>query len=207
MINVSFLVLGIMAVVVIGLLAGFIVSNTRYREALKEIRSLRKHILEIDSIDTLTGLKTRYYFINRLKEEMARISRYKSSAGGIIICEIEGLKELNRQSGYDIGDFALKTIAEMVSKSCRGADTVSRYSDTSFAILATNTDREGLNGFVHRIETISDSGSVWLPDGSEFSCRFKIGAVSLGDVTGEQQQKSFSALLRQAEERSRRYQR
>lgn len=71
---------------------------------------------------------------------------------GIIILDIDNLKEINDEKGHLIGDKAIKIVAESIKESIRQKDLAFRYGGDEFLIaLPQVEDRENLEEIINRI--------------------------------------------------------
>lgn len=57
--------------------------------------------------DTLTGLKNRHYFNQKIQEELERILRYGTNLS-ILMIDIDHFKRINDTYGHAVGDEVLK---------------------------------------------------------------------------------------------------
>jgi len=88
--------------------------------------------------DSLTGLYSRWYFMERLYEEFSRVRRY----GGVIsvaMCDIDNFKKVNDRYGHLTGDSVLKSVGKILRENTRFSDVVGRYGGEEFSIIFPNT--------------------------------------------------------------------
>lgn len=94
--------------------------------------------------DSLTGLYNRFYF----EEEMQRVDDNRDQTAGLIVCDLNGLKETNDNLGHAAGDQLLIRCAQ-IFKSCFQTDEViSRIGGDEFTILLKNCTAEELEASV-----------------------------------------------------------
>ncbi|HBT39857.1 MAG: Diguanylate cyclase [Thermotoga sp. 50_1627] len=103
---------------------------------LKNAISYRRSIT-----DPLTGLYTRWYFLQRLREEFERAKRYGGSFS-VVMADIDDFKKVNDTYGHRIGDEVLKFIASVMRSYTRTTDIVGRYGGEEFILILPNTDKE-----------------------------------------------------------------
>jgi len=85
-------------------------------------------------IDELTGLFNRRHFEERLKEEIARHSRY-SSVFSVLLLDLDSFKGYNDVYGHPAGDILLNRIGKIIKGSVRTADQAFRYGGDEFAMI------------------------------------------------------------------------
>lgn len=112
-------------------LVGFFWDITDRKKQEEEIKYISFH-------DELTGLYNRNYFQHELK----RLNTKRQFPLSIIIGDVNGLKLTNDVFGHLEGDKLLKTIAEILKKSCRTEDIISRWGGDEFIILLPKTTEE-----------------------------------------------------------------
>lgn len=104
-----------------------------------ELESEREQLYKISVTDDLTGIYNRYYILDALKIEFLKSTRYSFSLSCLLI-NIDDFKNINMRYGREVGDFALKTIAEMIQESIRDVDIFGRYSSEEFLVILPNTE-------------------------------------------------------------------
>ena len=90
---------------------------------------------EIAQKDELTGLFNRRGFIANSEKQLTDPVNQRKVA---IICyaDLDNLKTINDQYGHDDGDFALRTIAQVLQESFRETDIIGRFGGDEFITLA-----------------------------------------------------------------------
>jgi diguanylate cyclase (GGDEF)-like protein len=126
-----------------------------------ELRFLADH-------DPLTRLQNRRAFVERLDGEVGRAVRYGRTFG-LVLCDLDGFKELNDRQGHLAGDAALVEFGRTVQAALRRGDEAFRIGGDEFALLlaeATEDDaREVIGRIVLHLEGIRASfGVASCPD-------------------------------------------
>ena len=123
---------------------------------LNEVRFLADH-------DPLTRLSNRRAFVARLDSEVARAARY-GHRFALVLCDLDGFKELNDRFGHPAGDEALQRFARTLQDGLRKGDEAFRIGGDEFALLlaeASETDaREVVGRIVEGAPTIRASFGV-----------------------------------------------
>jgi len=89
-------------------------------------------------IDELTGLFNRRHFEERLKEEIARHSRY-SDIFSIFLLDLDNFKTYNDIYGHPSGDILLNQTGKIIKSSIRNADQAFRYGGDEFVVILPHT--------------------------------------------------------------------
>lgn len=99
-------------------------SNLQLRESL-QATSIR---------DPLTGLYNRRYLEETLERELHRAARSGGSVG-VIMCDVDGFKELNDAYGHPAGDEVLRDLGRFLQTNIRDEDLACRYGGDEFALI------------------------------------------------------------------------
>ena len=117
-----------------------VISNTLEKHRLKkEIKMAVEKMAEMSTIDELTGLYNRRYFMEALERELAGAKRYKKE---LVLCmmDLDHFKKVNDTYGHPTGDMVLEQIASMLKQSVRQSDITCRYGGEEFAAILTDTN-------------------------------------------------------------------
>ncbi|MDQ7055287.1 MAG: GGDEF domain-containing protein [Persephonella sp.] len=109
---------------------------------LINIRSRSEKFRILSEIDTLTGIYNKGKFNQVLDTELKKVKRYRRPLG-LILFDIDHFKKINDAYGHQVGDYILKTIAEIVKKNIRDTDIFARWGGEEFVIIAPETDING----------------------------------------------------------------
>ncbi len=96
---------------------------------------------QLSVTDPLTGLLNRRYLEERIAEEITRSKRHRFSLS-LMMLDVDDFKSYNDSYGHPAGDSALRTVAEILQETLRGADVAARYGGEEFAILLPQTSSE-----------------------------------------------------------------
>lgn len=98
--------------------------------------------------DKLTGLYNREFF----EEELSRLDSCRQLPMSVIMGDLSGLKLINDAFGHEMGDRALKRVAELMRKAFRKEDIVSRVGGDEFVVLLPKTPEKTALSIVRRIK-------------------------------------------------------
>ena len=116
---------------------------------LRNLRML-EHALIAAEHDALTGIKNRRAFDMALKEVHARIRRYGGQAS-LLILDMSRFKAINDTYGHDVGDRALKRVAEGLDRCLRETDSAYRLGGDEFAVILPETPYQGARRLAGRL--------------------------------------------------------
>ena len=87
--------------------------------------------------DYLTGLPNARALFIQLDRELARCKRETSNVA-VMVCDLDGFKQINDRYGHLEGDKTLKLFANLLREVCREYDFVARMGGDEFVIIAPN---------------------------------------------------------------------
>ncbi|WP_407542039.1 GGDEF domain-containing protein (plasmid) [Deinococcus radiomollis] len=112
-------------------------------------------------IDVLTGLNNRRSFDMDLEVEMAGAKRHQHSLG-VLVIDLDGLKQLNDREGHERGDAYLKEFALALKTVFRVNDRVYRFGGDEYGVILAhaNPGRVGsiLNRMRKTVELVRQAG-------------------------------------------------
>ena len=115
----------------------------------KNVRHL-KSIEELSYTDSITSLYNYRYFYKRLTEEVFRAKRFGRKLA-LVIFDIDDFKIYNDTFGHQAGDQLLKQLGELLSRTVRSIDVVSRYGGEEFCVIMPESDQEECLKFLERL--------------------------------------------------------
>jgi diguanylate cyclase (GGDEF)-like protein len=84
--------------------------------------------------DALTGLPNRALVMDRIEQLLARDRRHHTS-GALLFLDLDDFKNVNDTLGHGAGDRLLIAVAERLSGTLRGVDTIGRMGGDEFVVL------------------------------------------------------------------------
>ncbi|MBM1171045.1 bifunctional diguanylate cyclase/phosphodiesterase [Microvirga arabica] len=84
--------------------------------------------------DDLTGLANRRFFRERLKQVLDEVTD-ESHAIGLLVMDLDHLKQINDRFGHDAGDNLLKEFAQRLRQAVKPTDVVARLGGDEFAVI------------------------------------------------------------------------
>jgi diguanylate cyclase (GGDEF)-like protein len=130
-------------------------------------------LLALSRTDALTGLGNTRVLDERLREELARAVRYRSSLA-VLMIDVDGLKSINDLHGHRGGDAALRHVAQAIRRTSRRIDVAVRWGGDEFAILAPNTDEAAALHLGERVRVLVEQ----LPSPLGFGIAVSVGVAT-----------------------------
>lgn len=113
---------------------------------ITEERKAQAKLLELATIDTLTGLPNRNAIHEKMGEFLAAGKRF-----GALFLDLDDFKQVNDHYGHTIGDDLIKAVALHVSRSLRDGDVVARMGGAAFLVLVPDASVTLLESMAQRI--------------------------------------------------------
>ena len=127
--------------------------------------------------DPLTGLHNRRYFQELLSYEEGRSERNAHNFC-VLMLDLDDFKDVNDTYGHPCGDSVLKQVAEIIVHSMRKGDIATRIGGDEFAVILTETNKEGGIAVAEKLRLGLRELCFLSPDGKEFHITTSIGIVT-----------------------------
>ncbi|TRW49508.1 sensor domain-containing diguanylate cyclase [Aliidiomarina halalkaliphila] len=132
-------------------LMGRLLSSVLQFELALEKQQRAQERLEFQAqTDLMTGIFNRNAWDTMLEREENRCRRFGHGAG-VVVVDLDRLKETNDTHGHPAGDKLLKRTAQCLQEVSRKTDIVARIGGDEFGIIAVETDAVGLEQFGQRV--------------------------------------------------------
>lgn len=102
---------------------------------------LNRDLKRQSTVDVLTGVYTRSFFLQRVEAEVERAVRY-DRALSLVFIDVDNFKEVNDEHGHLAGDRVLRELGSLFRRNIRNADVLGRYGGDEFVWLLPETDLE-----------------------------------------------------------------
>ena len=104
----------------------------------KALIESNRRLEELSLTDSLTSLRNRRAFDERLEDAFEQARRYERPLS-LILIDVDHFKPINDAFGHDTGDAVLRGVAELIADSTRQADFVARIGGEEFGVLLPET--------------------------------------------------------------------
>jgi len=104
--------------------------------------------------DSLTGIKTRRFFLESVQGEWKRASR-SGRPFSVVMVDLDRFKDINDTLGHLEGDLVLARIGRLLEQKSRQSNVVARYGGDEFVILMPETGLE-------QAQVLSERLRLWI---------------------------------------------
>jgi len=141
--------------------------------ALENARLLAqlRHAADMDQV---TGVNNHRYLQERLRQEVARVTRTHGSLS-VLMIDLDGFKLINDRHGHASGDRVLRNVAAMLKLELRTNDVVARYGGDEFVVLMPDTDDQAARRVADRVVKGIRGQVHALADGAEGHVSCSVG--------------------------------
>jgi len=93
-----------------------------------------QNVEESAATDHLTGIPNARALALHLEQELKRAAR-ENSRIGVLVCDLDGFKQVNDRFGHLTGDEVLRSVAKGLRDACRGYDYLARMGGDEFVVV------------------------------------------------------------------------
>ena len=169
----------------------FIILVQQFALALRRIR-LYQEIERLAIVDSLTGMHTRRYILERFEEEIKRAAVRKGHLS-FLMADVDFFKHFNDRYGHLTGDQILREVAKIIRENVREIDIVGRFGGEEFCVVLPDTDLTGANFAAERIRQAVEKSKVKAYD------TVVNVTLSIGFTTFPQDGRTISELVENAD--------
>ncbi|MDD2190900.1 MAG: diguanylate cyclase [Eubacteriales bacterium] len=134
---------------------------TEQKKNLEEVIRLNEKLQSLATKDWLTQAYNRYYFDERLEQEIERVEKLRFSGAeeainseynfGLIMFDIDYFKIYNDLNGHQSGDELLQTIVNIVKEVLFSNNILCRYGGEEFVVICCHTPAEEVGIIAEKI--------------------------------------------------------
>lgn len=169
-----------------------------YVDAAKTVIISNK-LMNILEKNARTDALTQLYNRKHLEEQIPKITSQSNRVGtsfGVLMLDIDHFKMVNDTYGHDVGDNAIKIVAQTLIENTRTSDIVIRYGGEEFIVLLYNCEEEYLYEVCEKIrkaflekeisagqttinKTVSIGASIFPKDNKDLNTCIKYADLAL----------------------------
>jgi two-component system cell cycle response regulator len=122
-----------------------------------------EEIYRLTTIDGLTQIYNKRYFVEMLEREIGRAQRYRRDLS-LILFDIDGFKVINDTYGHLAGDHVLKQLASVIRGRIRREDILSRWGGEEFAVILPEIDHSNALQFAEKVRGLVETAGFKFED-------------------------------------------
>jgi len=169
---------------------GNIQDITEQKEAEDKIHALAFY-------DPLTQLANRRLLQDRLEQALLASQRSQNH-GALMMLDLDNFKTINDTRGHALGDQLLVEVAQRISASLRGMDSVARTGGDEFVVMVENLGQDAHQA-ARQAELVAEKVRIALCLPYQLDGRQFHSSTSIGITLFCTQESDFPALMRQAD--------
>ena len=163
-----------------------------FQQDITDRKQLEQRLKDLATIDDMTQIWNRRYFMNAAEEEFERAQRYESEFSFLMV-DADHFKKVNDEYGHAAGDAVLINLAKVMQNSVRKVDVVGRLGGEEFAILLPNTPEQEALALAERIRVAVENTPA------EYQEHVLPITISIGLSSFRQQDKHLDQLIQRAD--------
>jgi diguanylate cyclase (GGDEF)-like protein len=137
-----------------------------------------EEIYRLTTVDGLTQIYNKRYFLETLEREISRAHRYHRDLS-LIMFDIDFFKKVNDTHGHLAGDAVLKQLASVLKARIRREDIMARYGGEEFAIILPEIGVSNALTFAEKIRKLVEKTGFKFEDQS-IPVTISIGVAAIG---------------------------
>ena len=148
-----------------------------FMSKLRELAIAHHELLTVATTDSLTSLLNRRAFTEMVNGYLERLEQSAHpSSDGLLIVDVDHFKAVNDSYGHDLGDEALKLIADTIVANVRETDLVGRMGGEEFGVFLAQQPPAQITDVAERIRrAINDM--AFMPRGHRHPLSVSVGGV------------------------------
>jgi len=162
--------------------------NVELQREVDERKQAQAALERLATIDPLTNLANRRYFLELAARAFYQAQRYNRPLS-VVMIDIDNFKHINDTFGHAVGDKVLASVAARMQEVLRRSDILGRYGGDEFVVLLPETGSEGARRMTERLRAAvstmrAGSGDPDLPVSLSVgvSSSFGLSSVTLDEL-------------------------
>ncbi len=160
-------------------MATAVIDQKKTLERMVEERT--EQLERLANLDPLTDVLNRRGFEQAVEAERSWAGRNGTDLG-LLLVDLDALKEINDSRGHPAGDRVLMEVARRITRSMRRQDICGRWGGDEFVVLVSECDEFALSRFAERLLVAVRRTPIEFDDGSVATVTVSIGACMV-DIT------------------------
>ena len=141
--------------------AGYGVQRARrhYFSIHRRLAEANRQLRHLASVDVLTGVFNRRYFLDLLKRELQRSNRRKHEVS-LILMDVDHFKHVNDHHGHPAGDEVLRQLTDALVDTLRSDDIIGRVGGEEFAFMLPETSEAKAEEVAERLRVVVEATRI-----------------------------------------------
>jgi diguanylate cyclase len=164
-----------------------------FSNKLRELAIAHHQLAIFASTDSLTQVLNRGAFTTLVDAYLAEV-RQTAAGGALLVVDVDHFKLVNDTLGHDLGDEALRLVAQSIKSALRSVDLVGRLGGEEFGVFLPGASPLKAEVVAERIR-MAVGELVFSPDGIRRPLSVSVGGASFAANA------SFAEIYREADQR------
>lgn len=161
---------------------------------MRQLSIAHHELMSIASTDSLTSLLNRRAFTEMVEGYLKLVDEAVAPKhGALLVIDVDHFKAVNDRFGHDMGDEALKLVANTISATVRGTDLVGRFGGEEFCVFIPGQPADRIPVIAERIRSAVNN-AAFIAGGQSHPLSVSVGGVIFDNRA------PFSELYRGADE-------
>jgi diguanylate cyclase len=176
--------------------------SLRLQRSATKIRTLERTLEDVRreaTIDSLTELSNRRSF-DALLRQTAGEAMNSGETLSLLMVDVDHFKHFNDRWGHQVGDAALRLVAQTLTQSIRGRDVAARYGGEEFTVILPGTNLENATSVGENIRAALERARLSVsgvdPAAARLTASLGVSCYDVGEPLSDWLRRADEALYR-----------
>ena len=155
-----------------------IAKELKVQQLIVQLKESQKNLELLSSLDTLTSLYNRRYFLQRAEENLELLHRHNTELS-LMMIDIDDFKKVNDIYGHQLGDEVLVAFSILLKEISRKSDVVCRWGGEEFVVLFPHTDISNVHDIGKKLQSRLKELALDLGNDKKLYFTVSIGLTAL----------------------------
>ena len=157
----------------------------KLQKLIFDLEESKKELKRQASVDSMTGLYNRRYFM-QVAKEILDITKRSTGEASVIMLDIDNFKNINDTYGHKTGDNVIVVLSHKLQELTRSSDVISRWGGEEFVILLPETNLDGATVIAEKIRDFIELLSIKIDEEKYLNITVSIGVAQINCQTDTQ---------------------